>query len=117
MTSLTFMFVCVPEPVCHTDSGNRASNSPAATRAAAAAMAPALSDRQQAELAGHLGGRRVFDPRQRAHDRDRHALRADREQPAAALGLCAPQGIARHLDRAEAVGFGPVARHAFSAGA
>ena len=43
MTSLTFMLLCVPEPVCQTDSGNWASNSPAATRVAAAAMASAFA--------------------------------------------------------------------------
>ena len=42
-TSFTFMLLWVPEPVCHTESGNSASNSPAATRRAASAMAPALT--------------------------------------------------------------------------
>jgi hypothetical protein len=43
MTSFTFMLLCVPEPVCQTDKGNWASNSPAATRAAAAATACAFA--------------------------------------------------------------------------
>ena len=42
-TSLTFMLVCVPEPVCHTTSGNSSSCFPARTSSAAATMAEALS--------------------------------------------------------------------------
>ena len=41
-TSLTFMLVCVPEPVCHTTSGNSSSCCPASTSSAAAMMAAAL---------------------------------------------------------------------------
>ena len=38
-TSLTFMLLWVPDPVCQTETGNCASNSPPTTRKAAAAMA------------------------------------------------------------------------------
>ena len=40
ITSLAFMLLWVPEPVCQTFSGNSWSNSPAATCSAAATMAP-----------------------------------------------------------------------------
>ena len=43
ITSLTFMLVWVPLPVCHTASGNWSSNLPAATSAAAASIASAIS--------------------------------------------------------------------------
>ena len=42
-TSLTFMFVCVPLPVCQTTSGNSASRCPASTSSAAATIAPAFA--------------------------------------------------------------------------
>ncbi len=41
-TSFRFMLVCVPEPVCHTTSGNSPSHLPASTSSAAATMAAAL---------------------------------------------------------------------------
>ena len=43
ITSLAFMFELVPDPVWKTSIGNWSSNSPAATRSAAAAMLPAVS--------------------------------------------------------------------------
>jgi len=39
ITSLAFMLVCVPEPVCHTYSGNSASSLPSMTSSAARTMA------------------------------------------------------------------------------
>src|SRR5262245_27910215 len=42
-TSLTFMLLCVPEPVCHTTSGNSASWRPASTSSAARSIASAFS--------------------------------------------------------------------------
>ena len=43
MTSLTFMFVCVPEPVCHTTSGNSSGSLPRITSSAAAWIAAHFS--------------------------------------------------------------------------
>ena len=43
ITSFTFMLVWVPEPVCHTFSGNSRSSVPAATSSAAATISPASS--------------------------------------------------------------------------
>ena len=37
-TSFTFMFVCVPEPVCQTNSGKCSSSAPSITSSAAATM-------------------------------------------------------------------------------
>ena len=42
-TSLTFMFVCVPLPVCQTTSGNSSSQRPASTSSAAATIATPLA--------------------------------------------------------------------------
>ncbi len=44
MTSLTFMLVCVPLPVCHTKRGNSSACSPAMTSSAACTSSAALSD-------------------------------------------------------------------------
>ena len=43
MTSFTFMFVCVPEPVCHTYSGKWSSSLPSITSSAARTMSAATS--------------------------------------------------------------------------
>ena len=43
ITSLTFMFVCVPLPVCHTESGNSASCVPEMISSAARTMWSAFS--------------------------------------------------------------------------
>ena len=42
MTSLAFMFDCVPEPVCHTTSGKWSSSLPEATSEAASITASAI---------------------------------------------------------------------------
>ncbi len=60
---------------------------------------------EQAELAIDFGGG-ALDQRQRRDQRPRHALVADAEIIARALGLRAPIAIGRDLDRPEAVGFG-----------
>ena len=43
ITSLAFMLVCVPEPVCQTTSGKWSSSSPSITCCAASRIAPASS--------------------------------------------------------------------------
>ena len=43
MTSLTFMFVCVPEPVCQTKSGKWSASLPAITSSAAATIGSHVS--------------------------------------------------------------------------
>ena len=63
MTSLTFMFDDVPEPVWKTSIGNWSSCLPAATAAAAFSIRRASAGSQQAEL-GVDGRRSPLDPRQ-----------------------------------------------------
>ena len=54
-----------------------------------------------------IGFRRgALDDGERADDRARHALLADAEIIARALGLRAPVAVRRHFDRAERIGFG-----------
>ena len=57
ITSLAFMFDCVPEPVWNTTSGNSSSHLPSMTSCAARAMSSALSFGQHAELG--IGARRT----------------------------------------------------------
>jgi hypothetical protein len=57
-------------------------------------------------LAGIDPGRRLLDEAQRVDDLGRHLLAcSEREIEDRALGLGAPIGVSRHLDRAEAVAF------------
>ena len=55
MTSLAFIFVWVPLPVCHTTSGKCSSSRPSITSSAAWTIASALSGAEQAEVAGRRG--------------------------------------------------------------
>ena len=88
ITSLAFMLVEVPEPVWNTSIGNWSSNSPAATRSAAAAIRLATSCVKQIELAVDPRGG-ALDLRQPADDAHRHGLAGDREV-ADRLGRLAP---------------------------
>ena len=60
---------------------------------------------ERAEREIGLGGG-ALDDGERGDQRARHALLADAEILARALGLRAPIAVGRHLDRPEAVGFG-----------
>ena len=51
--------------------------------------------------------RRLLDDAERADQRRRHALAADSEVLQAALGLSAPIGVGRHVDRADRVRLAP----------
>ena len=51
MTSLTFMLVCVPLPVCQTNSGNSSSSSPARISSAAFTISSRLLVGELAEVA------------------------------------------------------------------
>ena len=61
MTSLTFMFVCVPEPVCHTNNGKWSSSFPSITSSAAATMRRAISASRRPASTVHHGGRLLQD--------------------------------------------------------
>jgi hypothetical protein len=66
MTSFAFMFDDVPDPVWKTSIGNWSSNSPAATRSAAAAMRSALSGSRRPSSAFTRAAAALMRPSQRA---------------------------------------------------
>ncbi len=90
MTSLAFMFVDVPEPVWKTSIGNWSSNSPAATRSAAAAIRSARSGVEEVELGVDPSGG-ALDLGQPADDRDGDGLAGDREVGDSLGRLAAPK--------------------------
>ena len=103
ITSLAFMFDCVPEPVCQTTSGKCWSSLPSITSFAALTIASPSLRVEPAEA--HVGLRRgALDDAERPHDRLGHALAADREVLDRALGLRAPVAVGRNVDRSEGVG-------------
>ena len=106
ITSLTFMFVCVPLPVCHTNSGNSSSSLPARISSAARDDEVGLVVGELAEVAVHERGGLLEDGHAADH-RARHAVVADGEVVERALRLGAPVPVVGHLDRAHAVGLGP----------
>jgi hypothetical protein len=97
-----FMLVCVPEPVCQTDSGNSASSRPDATSAAARSIASALSAGRRPVVDARG---RALDQRQRVQQLRRHALGGDGEVLDGALRLRAPEVVARDGDVAPGVVF------------
>ena len=105
ITSLTFMFVCVPLPVCHTDSGNSSSSLPAMISSAACTMTSAFS-------AGSLP--RSGSPARRPSSgspcpgspRRASGRRRWRSDGCERWRLGAPVVLGGHVDRAHAVGFG-----------
>ena len=106
ITSLAFMLDWVPEPVCQMTSGNWSSCMPLATSPAACWIASAELG-VEAAVARVDPRRRLLDEAEGVDDLDRHLLaRAEREILDRALGLRAPIGVGRDLDRPEAVGFG-----------
>ena len=110
ITSLAFMFDWVPDPVCQMTSGNWLSRSPRATSPAACWIDFGDLRVEPADARIHPR-RRLLDEAQRVDDLERHLLaRAEREILDRALGLRAPIGVRRDLDRPEAVGFGAGAR-------
>ena len=104
-TSLTFMFVWVPLPVCHTTSGNSPSHRPASTSSAAATMAASPGGLEDAELDVDEGDR-LLHADEGVHEGERHPLAGDPEVLERALGLRSPQPVGRHRDRAEGVALG-----------
>ena len=113
-TSLAFMLLWVPEPVCQTTSGNSPASLPSTTSCAACAIASAsLGSRPPSPLVHPRRGQ--LDDAERPDEGGRHALAADAEVLQAALGLGAPVVVGRDLDRPEGVRLHPhvaLARHA-----
>ena len=69
ITSFAFVFELVPEPVWKTSIGNWSSNSPAATRSAAAAMRSATSGSSRPRSAFARAAAALIRPSQRATGR------------------------------------------------
>ena len=90
ITSLAFMFDEVPEPVWKTSIGNWSSNSPPATRSAAAAIRCARSRVKQPELGVDPRGG-ALDAAEPADHRDGDGLARDREVRHRLGGLAAPE--------------------------
>src|SRR4029450_8668665 len=89
-TSLTFMFVDVPEPVWKTSIGNWSAGGPAAARAGARAIRDVGVEAAELRVRAR---RRHLHERERAHDRRVHPDAADREVLDRALRLRAPQRV------------------------
>ena len=92
ITSFAFVFELVPEPVWKTSIGNWSSNSPAATRSAAAAMRSARSRSSRLQVGVHAR-RRGLDPTEPARDGNGNRLAGDREVGDRLLGLAAPERL------------------------
>ena len=113
MTSFTFMFVWVPEPVCQTNRGKWSSRSPSRISSAAATIRSASDPVEQAAIGVHHRGR-LLEQGERADDLHRHPVRgrvADREMVQRALGLGAPVAVGRDLDGPDRVGLGAGVGH------
>jgi hypothetical protein len=103
ITSLAFMFVWVPLPVCQTTRGKWSSRSPAMTSSAARTMSAAPSSRSPRAVGA--ARRPSSPPRRRAAPR-REALTADAEVFQRALRLRAPVAV-RGTSIAHAVALAP----------
>jgi len=102
ITSLRFMLVCVPEPVCHTTSGKWSSSLPSITsRGSRDRLGATLVEETKLAICLRRG---ELDDAERMHDLDRHAIPADAEILPGTFGLRAPIAVGGNLDRAEAVG-------------
>ena len=104
MTSLTFMLVCVPEPVCQTRSGNSASRRPLGDVPGRLGDGAGDIRRQKTEVSIDDRGGLLDDP-QRINKRHRHALVADLKVRQGSLRLRTPQPFGGNFDCAETVGF------------
>ena len=103
ITSLTFMFDWVPEPVCQTRSGNSAASVPSATSPAARTIRSRCSagSRPRSAFTSAAARLRIAEG---VDDRDRHGVVADREMMERTLRLGAPVVVGRDVDRAHGVG-------------
>ena len=104
MTSFTFMFVCVPLPVCQTTSGKWSSSFPSMTSWAAFTIRSRLSGGKSFRSVFTCAAACLIDG-ERADDLDRHPLAADLEVLERALGLGAPVAVGGDRDLAHRVGF------------
>ncbi len=105
ITSLTFMFVCVPEPVCQTQSGKWSSSLPAMISSAAWTISAACSS-DIFPRSRFTSAAAFFSTAIDADHRVGHPVVGDREVVQRALGLRAPVAVGADLDRAHAVALG-----------
>ena len=103
ITSLAFMLVWVPEPVCQTTSGNSSVSLPSATSCAARRWPPPSLRSSSPEPPLTLAAASLTMP-ERPDQGRRHALAADLEVLQGALGLGTPVAVRLDLDRSERVG-------------
>ena len=106
MTSLTFMFDWVPDPVCHTYSGNSVSSCPA-DHLIAHPLDQLRPSTPAAARPGVDHGGGLFHVSVGVVHLLRHPVMADVEMLQAALGLRAPVLVRGHLDFAQAVELSP----------
>ncbi len=111
MTSLTFMFDGVPEPVCQTNSGNSSSSPPLMISSQTRSIScPFQAGRQPGAGIHHRGG--LLHVAVGVIDLDRHPVPADVEVLETPLGLRAPVTVGGHLDVAGTLEFAPHPRGA-----
>ena len=105
ITSLTFMLVCVPLPVCQMRRGKWSLSLPEMTSSAAWAMSLAFSAEQLAQILIHeCGG--FFQDAEGADQLGRHGVLADGEVDQRAGGLRAVVAVGGDVHLAHGVGFG-----------
>ena len=113
-TSFMFMLVCVPEPVCQTESGNSPACAPASTSSAARAMASASG--ASSRPSSRVDARRdALDARQRHQQRLAACARSEMRKCSSERCVCAPHSaLGGHLDVAEGVVFDSSGGHGIS---
>ena len=104
ITSLTFMLVCVPLPVCQIRKGNWSLSFPAMTSSAACTINLALSARELAEFLIHEC-RGFFQDGKGANQFGRHGVAPDVEVMQRSLRLSAPVHVRGNFNLSHAVGF------------
>ena len=113
ITSLAFMFDCVPDPVCQMTSGNWLSRSPRATSAAACWIASASCGSSPPMRAFTRAAACLMKPKAWTISRGICSRCPNGKLRDRALGLSAPIGVGGDFDRSEAVAFGAGAGHYF----
>ena len=103
ITSFAFMFVCVPLPVCQTNSGKWSSSLPSITSSAARTMRSTIGwgSVPSSPLVKRRG---LLEDAERADQRPRKVLAADAEVMERPLGLRAPVAVGGDGNLAHAVG-------------
>ena len=112
-TSFMFMFVCVPEPVCHTESGNSPACAPASTSSAACAIAWASGVSSKPSSPLTRAATRLTRASAISSGSGMRSVEM-RKCMQRALRLRTPQRVGGHLDVAEGVVFDSSGGHGIS---